>query len=241
MNNFVDIHSHILPGLDDGAQDVHESLKMAAEAANNGITDMIATPHFAGPYEIYDKAELQAFADRINELIARNSIDLKVHIGAEVFCSPEMIDLHKQGKLITLAGTDYVLMDMPFDMIPFFFRDLIFQMSMFGIKIILAHAERNAALQRDPRPIDDFIRQGALLQINTTSLTGYLGARAQKLANRLIKQRKAAIVASDAHSFDGRGPNFVETYKIVEQLSDADYATSLMSSMPGTIIGKHLS
>lgn len=236
MQKIVDIHSHILPGLDDGAQDVQESLHIASEAARNGVTDMIATPHFAGPYMIYDRGELENYVSTINDLIEKEGIDLKIHTGAEVFCSPKIIDLHKQGRLITLAGSNYVLMDMPFDSIPFFFRDLIFQMSLSGLIVVLAHAERNMALQHDPRPIDDFIRQGALLQINTTSITGYLGSKSQKLARRLIKERKASVIASDAHSADGRGPNFDEAYKLVEQLSDTGYAEELMREMPQKII-----
>lgn len=237
MSGFVDIHSHILPGVDDGARTIEESMQIAGEAARNGVTDIVATPHYGGRYGIFERSIVKNLVNELNFELKQYEINVKIHPGAEIFCSPDIIDLAKNREIICLSNSNYLLIDLPFNEIPFYLQEMIFQLKLIGLTVVLAHVERNTVVQSNPLVLDPLINQGALVQVNSTSISGLLGKQAKNSAVHFAKNRKIDVIASDSHSMDGRLPNFREVYGYLEKLTDRTYAQEIMMRTPSIICG----
>lgn len=237
MPGFVDIHSHILPGMDDGSQSLEESLAIAKEAEKNGINNIIATPHFGGRYGFFEYTALEELADLLNTELKLNDIDVRIHPGAENSCTPDILDWSINGKIIKLANGNHLLIDLPFNEIPIYLPEMIFRLKLLGFSIVLAHVERNTMVQSNPLVLEPLINQGVLVQVNSTSLTGLLGKAAKNSATYLAKKRKIDVIASDSHSISGRLPNFLEAFNILVKLTNEAYARKVMSHTPSLICG----
>lgn len=235
---FTDIHSHILPELDDGAQNIEESLYLARIASENGVKNIIATPHVGGRFPVLLKKEIEKKVEALNSVLGEQSIDITIYAGAENVVLPELSDWFDDGTLVTLAGSDYVLLDLPFNELPLYLPTLIFDLRLRGVTPILAHIERNTEIQRDINLVEPLINQGAVTQVNCTSFTGVLGAPSQKCALELLNKDLINVIASDSHSYGGRNPNFQEVLDIIEKKTDRIKAKQLFTEIPEKILNK---
>ena len=197
----IDIHCHILPGVDDGAADLEEALAMARLAAGCGVTDVAATPHFRGMDE--ELEVLPRFLRQLEKLrhaISAEEIPLRLHPGAEILCLPETVALAREGRLPTLGDTRYVLCEFFFDA-PYEYMDRILSgIAGAGCKVVIAHPERYEAIIRDPRGAQRWFRKGYVIQMNKGSALGAFGGRVQQAARWLLDSGCVHIIASDAHS-----------------------------------------
>ena len=171
----VDIHCHILPGVDDGAPSMEDSLEMARMAADSGVTDIIATPHCNlpgnGPKN-YRSASLRAAFSRLQQ--DAEGIPLRIHPGAEVFCTPELPRLLDQRQLQTLGGSRYLLVEFYFDESAEFMEQCFRDIRHRGLVPVAAHPERYNAVQRDPARLEGWFRRGIVIQLNKGSVMGLL-------------------------------------------------------------------
>lgn len=199
----LDIHCHILPGVDDGSPSVEDSLEMARMAADSGVTDILATPHCNlpgnGPKN-YRSAELAAAFSRLQQALDREAIPLRVHPGAEVFCTPELPRLLTEQRLQTLNGSRYLLAEFFFDESLSFMDRCFDEILRRGLTPVAAHPERYDAVQQDPYIIRRWFESGIIIQLNKGSILGRLGRRAQATALWLLDRGLAHAAASDAHS-----------------------------------------
>ncbi len=205
----VDIHCHILPGVDDGSPSMEGSLEMARMAADTGVTDIIATPHCNLPGDgpgNYRSPELDAALTRLRQALTREGIPLAVHPGAEVFCTPELDRLLDRQRLQTLGGGRYLLAEFYFDESAEFMEQCFRAIRRRGLVPVAAHPERYDAVQRDPYIIRRWFEGGVVIQMNKGSILGRLGRRAQDTALWLLDRGLAHAAASDAHSPDVRTP-----------------------------------
>lgn len=197
----IDIHCHILPDVDDGAEDLPEALLMARIAADCGVTEVAATPHFRGIHQ--ELEELPRFSRRFEELrdaLSRERIPLRLHPGAEILCLPETVELAREGKLPTIGNTRYVLCEFFFDA-PYEYMDRIAAgIAGAGYRVVIAHPERYEAIVRDPRGAQRWFRKGYVIQMNKGSVLGAFGGRVQQSARWLLDSGCVHILASDAHS-----------------------------------------
>lgn len=197
----IDIHNHILPAFDDGAKSFEDSLEMAKQAVDQGISILFATPHVSLFHEYENSPRI---ADAVNTL--QHSMDeqgLKATIipGAEVFPSSEMLPNLDRGLPITLGTSGkYILLDMPLSGMPLDMEELVYELQTRAITPILAHPERSAPIQKDPRILEELVHNGLLLQINASSLIGHNGEGAKTTAFKLLDQQWVQFIASDAHS-----------------------------------------
>lgn len=185
----VDIHCHILPGVDDGSPSMEGSLEMARMAADTGVTDIIATPHCNLPGDgpgNYRSPELDAALTRLRQALTRESIPLAVHPGAEVFCTPELDRLLDRQRLQTLGGGRYLLAEFYFDESAEFMEQCFRAIRRRGLVPVAAHPERYDAVQRDPYIIRRWFEGGVVIQLNKGSILGRLGRRAQDTALWLL-------------------------------------------------------
>jgi protein-tyrosine phosphatase len=234
---YIDIHSHILPQIDDGANDIEESLGLARMALENGVKQIIATPHMGGRFPILSKDFIDKQVARLNSVLKEQAMDVRIYPGGEISTSMEIVDLADNGRLIRLADSDYTLIDLPFNEIPIYLSTLIFDLKLRSITPILAHVERNTEIQRDPYLLEPLLNQGAIAQVNSTSFSGILGGAARKCAIELLKRDFINVVASDSHSYGGRNPNFKETAQIVQKYVGRQKTKQLFTEIPCKILG----
>lgn len=208
---FIDLHTHILPDLDDGARGWDEALAMAELAASSGTAGLFLTPHWLeggyapSPQEVIEAAG--AFCERLSQ----RGLQLKVWPGMEVYLSPEVPRALSAGKLLTLAdaGT-HLLVELPFAAWPPYAEQVVFELQLVGITPVIAHPERCQPAAADPRRLCALVERGALVQLNAGSLTGRFGRRAQDFAWHLISCGCAHFVGSDAHNPSDRAPGLLE-------------------------------
>ena len=146
----IDIHTHILPGLDDGASDWDDTLSMARAAAADGISTIIATPHHANGRYDNPAAAIRERVTRVNERLAEVGVSVTIAAGQEIRVHDDLLDAWHRGELLTLAGSDYALIEMPFSHIPKPMKELLHELSVLNLRPIIAHPERNAEIARQP-------------------------------------------------------------------------------------------
>lgn len=214
---FVDIHSHIIPGIDDGAQDQEMALNMLKIAAENGTEHIVATPHYIpgstqnSPTNIVDKC------NEFQQQSHREGISLKIYSGCEIFISPDINTLFENGKINTLNNTAYMLIEFPMMSIPPYTDSVLYELQLKGIIPVIAHPERNSEIMKDPDILRKMLERGMFAQGNSGSITGIYGKKAQNTIMKLIKEGMVHFIASDAHTNKGRSPNLSKAAAIVEQ------------------------
>lgn len=200
----VDIHCHILPGLDDGSPDMPTSVAMARLAAAAGISTVIGTPHWIEDEHETDPAKVRQTARDLQTELNSLAIPLTVLLGNEAFICPDLPDRVKRGDVLTLAdkGT-HLLLELPYEDLPTYVDDVIFKLQLQGITPVLAHVERYAYVRSDWHVLDRWIQRGCLAQVNASSLDR---GRGDDLAQDLMDRGLIACTATDAHDATHRVP-----------------------------------
>lgn len=234
----VDIHAHILPEVDDGSHDMEESVEMARTAYESGTEYLVLTPHVNAPGidGNYWGREMHARYADFRGAVHAAGIPIRIGYGAEVFYTPEMGALLREGKLLPMAGTRYFLIEFAFDVTPHVIREALETVARAELIPILAHPERYKMTARDPRAIFDWVRSGCLMQLNKDSLLGVFGHEISETAHLLLSHGLAHCIASDAHHADYRTPRLDRVYRYVEQIYGTETAEVLLSENPGRLV-----
>jgi len=212
----IDVHSHVLPGLDDGAKNDLDLIAMARAAVKDGITRVIATPHHAnGSYDNEAGVVLDA-VERANALLQQESIPLRLGAGQEVRLYRELVEDYHEGKLLTLAGSKYLLLEFPSGRVPSGADEMVHELAVIGITPIIAHPERNMELAGNPERLRQLIELGALTQVTTHSLLGVFGKKIASLSVDWCKQQLVHVIASDAHDPSYRCFGLQGAYEMIE-------------------------
>ena len=235
----TDIHCHILPQTDDGADSMEDALEMARMAAESGVTHLIATPHCNLPFADEKNFTSVSLLERVLELQARikqANIPLNLYPGCEVFCTPDTPSLIRQGKLLTLANTNYLLVEFFFDEELSYMDDMLRAISAEGLIPVIAHPERYDSIQRTPHIIERWFRSGYIIQLNKGSILGRMGRHAQRTADWILDHGLAHVVASDAHSSVMRTPDMTQLQEHLMDFCDPEYAKILLELNPSRIL-----
>ena len=205
----IDIHSHILPGLDDGSQDMDKSIAMAELAADCGVTDMIATPHCNQKqvFENYASPELEKCFDDFKRELKAAGIELNIYCGCEVFATEDIIQLYRDKKIMTLNDSRYMLVEFDFYSDLAFMEDTLYDLLDEGLVPVLAHPERYVAIQNEPQAAMIWHDEGVGIQINHGSLLHRFGRDACRTAEELLRTGHVSCIASDAHGAEHRTPD----------------------------------
>lgn len=194
----IDIHNHVLPAVDDGAESLQVSLEMLDAAAAVGIRTIVATPHLDGKADPgYTDIVRRAFDQVVPHARERG---IALERGFEIRLAPDIPARLRSGEQITLAGTRVALIDLPFTARPHFADDTLFAVQTSGFLPVLAHPERYPDVQQDPALASALVGRGIALQLNIASLAGTFGRRAQRTAEALLTLGAVHLVATDAHS-----------------------------------------
>lgn len=212
----MDIHCHILPGLDDGAANDMASLEMAKAAVAEGITHIIATPHHRHPQYNNDKTSVLKAVDQLNQLLKEESIDLEILPGQEVRIFGEMLE-SLDTELLTLNKGKYLFVEFPSSTVPQYAHQLFYDLMLDDIIPVVVHPERNQELIQHPETLYRFVKNGALTQVTAASVIGKFGKKIQRFTHQLIENNLTHFVASDAHNITTRGFHLREALSLVER------------------------
>ncbi|MCR1839786.1 tyrosine-protein phosphatase [Murimonas intestini] len=200
----VDIHAHILPGLDDGAGNLKEAADMAAMAGFTGTHHMVAASHCS--YHTYDIRGYIKALNRLRKVLYEKKIPVTLYPGMEILLDENTQLMVESGRFLPVNGTDYLLVEFPFNESTGNVCSRISMLQKLNYRIILAHPERYYFMQRDPGLAYFLERKGCVLQINKESLSGGFGVRCRELAHGFLRNGIAGVIASDAHGTEVRTP-----------------------------------
>ncbi len=232
----IDLHCHILPELDDGSGSFEESLAMAAMAAGHGIRKIAATPHCAGGMvrQVLESVEL------LRELLQEERIPVELYPGMEIFGTYDTARLLREGKLLTLNGSRYPLIEFAFHTDGEEETEILRSVIDAGYTPLVAHPERYNYICDEPEIINRWSAMGCLFQVNRGSLLGRYGYSARQMAMALVRRGFAAVVATDAHSPVVRTPRAKDVYELLTQSVSPQAAEMLMQRNPERILKDQL-
>jgi protein-tyrosine phosphatase len=226
----IDIHCHILPGIDDGPSDIADSIEMARIAAADGITVIVATPHLKDHADM--AAEIMSGVAELNSRLAEQKIPVKILQGADINVMLSIPSL----KDYTINGTKYLLYEFPHTHMPGNAVQIIFNVMSAGLHPIITHPERNPSVVRDPGIVIDLKETGPLIQITAGSLTGRFGPASRECALYLLKRGVVDIIATDAHSIYDRPPELSEGLRAAEKIVGRRAAKCMVQENPLAVI-----
>jgi protein-tyrosine phosphatase len=233
----IDLHCHMLPGVDDGAADLETALEMARMAVADGIRMTACTPHiYPGLYENTGE-QIRRWVDAFRDRLEETDIPLEVTYGADIQLVPELVAGLRSGHMPTLHGTRYFLFEPPHHTVPAGFSALIFEVLAAGYVPVITHPERLHWLDDEHyRWIVDVARRGAWIQLTAGALTGRFGARPTYWSERMLDEGLVHILATDAHETKGRPPLLAEGRMAAEPWVGAEEAERLVSGRPRAVV-----
>lgn len=213
----IDIHNHILQGVDDGSKDLNMSVDMAKIYSLNGVKKIIATPHYIEKDNLSLDRNKKAL-EVLREELLKNNVDLEVFLGNEVYISMDILKDLEEGRVSTLNGSRYVLIEFPMREIPIYAENVIYELLIKGYIPIIAHPERYLKVQEDPNILFEFLKKGALAQLNLPSLEGMYGMRVRDTSRILLEHRMVQFVATDAHTNRRRSPEVRGALELLKEI-----------------------
>lgn len=239
MNRRVDLHMHILPGVDDGAETLEDAVEMAKIAARSGTRTVAATPH--GDFSRIDPGEYIRMCSEklylLQEELKREGIPLEVVNGMELLVNGALIKWAENHSLPGINGSRWLLTEFYFDISPEQALRMADQLAALGYGLILAHPERYDLARKAPENLMAFYERGIILQVNKGSLLGEFGRKASRTAEWMLMRGIAGIAASDAHDPVLRNPDMEEVADMMEMYYGVEAAEVLMEENPGRIVG----
>jgi protein-tyrosine phosphatase len=234
----IDLHSHLLPGIDDGPPTMQESLKMARIYEGAGYHQVVATPHWIpGTPWISTPAEIRNKVDELNEFLRYEKVSLEVLPGMEIALEPDIPAFLDKGTLQPLGGKSYVLIETPYQMLPLGWEQVFFEIISKGYNILLAHPERCAQLASHHHLIDALKAADVCLQINWDSFLGYQGRETAKLARYMAAKGYISCLATDSHDPDNRNAGSVQRAALeVENLVGRQNLQLLAGENPARVL-----
>lgn len=236
MERIIDIHAHILPGVDDGAADWEEARWMLACAYKQGIRTIIATPHYSHRQEV---GRLRELARQLDAEAKRIAPDFKVFLGQEILYFDSIVEALAEGQALTMAGSRYVLVEfMPDISFQKMFQD-VRKLLISGYHPIVAHVERYGAL-RDEAHMQELIRAGGYLQMNYRSLQGQILDRDARWCRRQVLERRIHMLATDMHHKNARTPEIAKSLRWLSDHIDESQLTYMMEKNASRILSGRL-
>lgn len=234
----IDIHCHILPGVDDGAQDIQETQRMLQIAWDEGIDTIIATPHYRHRYIENTPERLEERLQMAREAAHRINPEFRIYLGNEIYFSHGSVEALQGGRALTMAGSNYALVEFstfkPYQELGAALRD--FQMG--GYQPIIAHAERYDCLLEDPSRVEELVEQGAYIQVNASTVTGKNGRSGKSFVKKLLKYELVHFMGTDAHGVNKRAPEMKKCEAYLRKKVGTAYAEDLCGGNAWKILQK---
>ncbi|HLZ62665.1 MAG TPA: CpsB/CapC family capsule biosynthesis tyrosine phosphatase [Ktedonosporobacter sp.] len=231
-----DIHTHVLPAIDDGPQTLEEALVTVRTLVDEGVAHIIATPHFNDQYPHVSAREVRERVAFLQREVDAQHIKVRLWPGHEIHLDADIEESLLQGQASPLNAGPYVLLELSDYDFPVFLEGLLGQLRTKGFIPIIAHAERYFAVQQQPEILVPLVEAGALLQITASSLVGLFGSHVQQTAELLLRQNLAHVLASDSHSLTFRPPRFAEGIRAAEAIVGSERVHEMVFEVPRAIL-----
>jgi len=234
----IDLHSHILPELDDGAQSMEESLEMARIAERDGIEKIVATPHlFRGNFIHEDLNIIEKKRSELSQALKENNIIVEILAGAEVHISHNLIDeIRKNRDNLVLNQSSYMFVEFPSDLVFLGVKNLFFELMNEGINPIIAHPERNSVFIHNPSMLYELIQMGGLSQANSGSFSGLYGRRVEEAVLHFLELNLIHFIASDSHNTHSLVSRLSEAVKRARMIVGEEKACALVKDNPQAVL-----
>lgn len=234
----IDIHTHILPGLDDGARDMEDSLSMADLAAKSGVHTLVATSHAntGGFFREYQIEEYLNCLQEFREALEYERIPLRVLSGMEIYMSERVPQMIREGRLLPLNHTDHYLIEFSFGIEQEEMDEMIEELMELGITPVIAHPERYHCVQESARGLFEWMQRGCLVQVNRGSIFGKFGSEVKRCVDHLLKKRMVTCIASDAHKPYERTTYMADIKEYMENEYSFEYSKELLYDNPKRIL-----
>lgn len=237
--SLIDLHTHLLPDWDDGAENWEETDKMVEIAAADGIGAICLTPHVFRFSRYQDNQEV--LEERFDQFYERYQSETRVKFfrGAEVFIHPDLV--REVGtRNLSINQSEYVFVEFPSDQVPAGTRDLFYRMMLAGYTPIISHPERNDLLGRQPEILYDLVSRGCLAQLTAGSLVGQFGSEVQKRAELFLRHHLVQLMASDAHDSKNRRPVLSRGLEAAARIVGRETAEAMVREVPEAILNNRL-
>jgi protein-tyrosine phosphatase len=234
MEGFMDIHNHLLFGVDDGAENIETSISMLNQAKHQNISKIILTPHYRHGMFAYPLIDVEGHFYKLKE--KAENIGVKIYLGCEYHVNSEILNDINSGRVHTLAGTDYVLTEYSHSSEFAYIKEYTGKMVSAGYVPIIAHAERYGCFQKKPELIWEIKDMGAMIQINADSVLGIDGKILKKTCKMFLKNEMADFVASDSHGIKERANHMLDCCTYIRKKYGAHYAAEIFYENPEKII-----
>ncbi|WP_020008249.1 tyrosine-protein phosphatase [Salinicoccus albus] len=236
----IDIHNHLLIGVDDGPQSEQEAIDLLKQAKNNGITDIITTPHHYGGDYVNPKSKIMANMDKLTDIIEQHQLDINVYPGQEIRINGDLVKELETGVNLSLNQTKYVLIEFSFTEVANYTERLFFDLQMQGYMPVIAHPERIRPITKDPNQLYHLVEKGAIAQITAGSVAGALGEGLQQQSLEMIRHNHIHFVGSDAHHATMRPFMLKEAYEVIERELGTDYVAYLQKNAEAILHDKEV-
>lgn len=224
---FIDLHTHILPGVDDGAQDLNESVKLLQMAWDDGTTEVVLTPHYRGRFRRNTPELLRERFHMLQQEVKNVLPDMKLYLGNEAGIERDLGEKIAEGRVLSLNDSNYVLLEFDYGCSRINLMDGVMAVISSGYTPVIAHAERYMVFRKNKKLAEEVLRQGALIQLNAESVLGKCGFGEKRCCHRLLKKQMAHFIASDGHDQQERKPLLGECFRHVSKRYGEAYAWEL--------------
>lgn len=237
----IDIHCHILYGVDDGPETQQESLQLAREAVKEGIHTIIATPHHKNGEYKNNREEILEKTAKLNEVLQREKLPLVILPGQETRIHGDFLQAYENGELLTLNDQrKYIFVELPSGHVPRYTEQLLFEIELKGLVPVIVHPERNRGFMERPDLLYSLVKRGALTQVTAASVAGYFGSKIKKFTGQLIDANLTHFVSSDAHNTINRTFKMKEAYEAIQQKYGTDTMETFKENARLVVDGKNV-
>ena len=228
MNQLVDMHCHILPGIDDGSRNMEQSINMIKIAYDEGIRTIILTPHYHPAKGTHNISKWEETYEKLKTKVKSENIDIDFYLGAELFYTHDASEYIENGQVISMSGSDYMLVEFRPETEFSLIKSAVYDILSAGKKPIIAHIERYDCIVGNIERVEDLIDLGAYIQVNASTVTGGMGLSIKFFIKKLLKRNLVHFIGTDAHSDGHRSPRMAECFKYIAKKCGEEYALEVM-------------
>ena len=236
----IDMHSHIIPSIDDGSSSVQETFNMIKEAKKSGFTDIICTSHFLLDYYEPAPQEIIFWKDKLQQVLEYKNVDVNLHSGMEIYISNKLEQLIKENKVLTLDESRYMLIELPLSTSINYLDHILFALQSLSIKPIIAHPERYKCVQDDPGLVQEYIDKGALIQCNYGSILELYGKKAKQTIKILLKENQVDFLGSDCHTENTIYPIIPHAIKKIKKIIGNEAFYKISTENPKKVLNNQV-
>lgn len=237
----IDLHSHIISGVDDGSEDIEMSLEIAKLYVENGIDKVVCTPHYIEGAISYTPEKLKIKIEELKKELFQATIPLEIYPGNEIYINPSIVGKILEVQALTINNSRYTLIELPMNDMPIYVKDVIYELRLKGIRPIIAHPERNSRVVNDPNILYELINMGALVQLNLPSLGGMYGDRVRDTGMKLLQHNMVHFVGTDTHTNRRRSPKVGKFLDILSTIvTDKDFEALTIGNPQSVLDNKEI-